>query len=50
MVRLSEAKKDVPSCEKPGRAAPKRRPLDVRMGKPSTVNLYYPAREANVVN
>ena len=34
MPRLSEAKKDVTSCEKPGRGANTHRPRDVRMGQP----------------
>jgi len=29
-----QAMKDVPSCEKPGVAAKKRRSLDLRMGQP----------------
>ena len=31
---LSEAKKDVTSCEKPGRVANTLRPPDIRMGQP----------------
>ena len=34
MPGLSEATKDVTSCEKPGRAANTLRPPDVRMGQP----------------
>ena len=34
MPRLSEAKKDVTSCEKLRRAANALRPADVRMGQP----------------
>ena len=34
MPRLSEAKKDVTSCEKPGRGANTLRPQDIRMGQP----------------
>ena len=34
MPRLSEAKKDVTSCEKPRRGANTPRPADVRMGQP----------------
>ena len=34
MPRLSEAKKDVTSCEKPERGANTHRPQDVRMGQP----------------
>ena len=34
MPWLSEAKKDVTSCEKPGRVANTPRPPDVRMGQP----------------
>lgn len=34
MPRLSEAKKDVISCEKLGVVANKRRYLDIRMGEP----------------
>ena len=35
MPRLSEAKKDVTSCEKPGRGANTLRPQDIRMGQPA---------------
>ena len=34
MPRLSEAKKDVTSCEKPRRGANTLRPADIRMGQP----------------
>ena len=34
MPRLSEAKKDVTSCEKPRRGANTLRPSDIRMGQP----------------
>ena len=34
MPRLSEAKKDVISCEKPRRGANTLRPVDIRMGEP----------------
>ena len=34
MPRLSEAKKDVTSCEKPERGANTLRPPDIRMGQP----------------
>ena len=34
MPRLSEAKKDVTSCEKPWRGANTLRPTDIRMGQP----------------
>ena len=34
MPRLSEAKKDVTSCEKPERGANTLRPQDIRMGQP----------------
>ena len=36
MPRLSEAKKDVTSCEKPRLGANTRLPADVRMGQPVT--------------
>jgi hypothetical protein len=42
MVRLSEAMKDVLSCEKPGEDAPNLRSPGVRMGQPSLVNQDYP--------
>jgi hypothetical protein len=38
MVRLSEAMKDVLSCDKPGEDAPNLRSPDFRMGQPTTEN------------
>ena len=37
MPRLSMAKKDVTSCEKPRLGANARRPADVRMGEPAGI-------------
>ena len=39
MPWLSEAKKDVTSCEKPRRGANTLRPADVRMGQPGTLRV-----------
>ena len=38
MPRLSEAKKDVTSCEKPRGSANNYRSVDIRMGEPNTGN------------
>ena len=50
MPRLSEAMKDVISCDKLRVGANNLLSGDFRMGQPSTVKRYYPAREANPVN
>ena len=50
MVRLSEATKDVLSCDKPGGGAPNLRSPDFRMGQPMGAIPPYLAREANPVN
>jgi hypothetical protein len=44
MPRLSEAKKDVTSCEKLGGGANNLRSQDVRMGQPTTMKSWYPAQ------
>ena len=41
MPRLSEAKKDVTSCEKPRGGANILRSVDVRMGEPSVWKIHY---------
>jgi hypothetical protein len=41
MPRLSEAKKDVISCEKPRGSARKKRSVGIRMGQPNSVKHYY---------
>ena len=52
MPRLSEAKKDVISCEKLRGSANTNRSADVRMGQPGTVKRYHPDanQEANPEN
>ena len=50
MPRLSEAKKDVISCEKLWGGANNLRSADIRMGQPNTLKMYYPVREANPGN
>ena len=44
MPRLSEAKKDVISCEKLRGLAHTRRSANIRMGQPSILKVYYIAR------
>ena len=41
MPRLSEAKKDVTSCEKLRRGANNCRPVDIRMGQPGILKVYH---------
>ena len=41
MPRLSEAKKDVISCEKLRGLAHTSRSVDIRMGQPNTLKMYY---------
>ena len=51
MPRLSEAKKDVTSCEKPWRGANTLRPADIRMGQPAGSDPGITLkREANAAN
>ena len=50
MPRLSEAKKDVISCDKHRGFANKICSGDFRMGQPGILKGYHPAREANVGN
>ncbi len=50
MPRLSEAKKDVTSCEKLRRAANTLRPADVRMGQPAGSDSGIREAEANAGN
>ncbi len=50
MPRLSEAKKDVISCEKLWGGANDRRSADVRMGQPLPVKPVNSARKANPGN
>ena len=50
MPRLSEAKKDVISCEKRGGGANGPRSRDVRMGQPGRQSACHPFREANAGN
>ncbi len=50
MPRLSEAKKDVISCEKLWGAANKLRSRDIRMGQPGIQKEYHSARKANPEN
>ena len=50
MPRLSEAKKDVISCEKLRGSAQTNRSVNIRMGKPFAVKLQNPEMEANPVN
>ena len=50
MPRLSEAKKDVISCEKLRGAANKQRSVDIRMGQPGIRKVYHPYGEANPEN
>ena len=44
MPRLSEAKKDVISCEKLRGLAHTNRSANIRMGQPSTLKMYYTAK------
>ena len=44
MPRLSEAKKDVISCEKLRELAHTRRSANIRMGQPSILKVYYIVR------
>ena len=41
MPRLSEAKKDVTSCEKPRGSANNYRSVDIRMGEPDILKIYH---------
>ena len=50
MPWLSEAKKDVTSCDKLRGGANNRQSEDFRMGQPGYVKHSHPAREANPVN
>ena len=50
MPRLSEAMKDVISCDKLRGTANEFRSEDFRMGQPGTLKMYHPAMEANPVN
>ena len=50
MPRLSEAKKDVISCEKLRGLAHTNRSANIRMGQPSILKVYYIARWANPLN
>ena len=50
MPRLSEAKKDVISCEKLRGLAHTNRSANIRMGQPSTLKMYYTDWWANLLN
>ena len=50
MPRLSEAKKDVISCEKLRGLAHTNRSADVRMGQPTALKVQYIVRWANPLN
>jgi len=50
MPRLSEAKKDVVSCEKLRGSAHTNGSADVGMGQPNTLKMYYLVRGANPEN
>ena len=50
MPRLSEAMKDVTSCDKLRVGANNRQSEDFRMGQPGCLKDSHPAREANPVN
>ena len=50
MPRLSEAKKDVTSCEKPRGGANNLRSVDVRMGEPNDLKSHYLELGANAGN
>ncbi len=50
MPRLSEATKDVVSCEKLRGLAHTNRSVDIRMGQPNTLKMYYCVSRANPEN
>ena len=50
MPRLSEAMKDVISCEKLRGLAHTDRSADIRMGQPTILKIWYVARQANPGN